>query len=127
MGDLVEIGGGVRKASSRFPRVLNLEFLRVISLKPQYQWINPNCNCGRIMESAGHEKGYRCRECGAKNRTGRKIPREMQRTISIGLYQPPPRAQRHLTKPVARIGKEKVWTKQKLKPEWYSFKNSEFF
>jgi len=127
IGDFVEIGGGIRRASSRFPRVLNLEFLRILYLKPQYRWINPKCNCGRIMESAGYEKGYRCRECGAKNRTGRKIPREMQRTISTGLYQPPPRAQRHLTKPVARIGKEKVWTKQKLKPGWYSFKNSELF
>ncbi len=127
IGDIVEIGGGVRRASSRFPRALNLEFLRVLYLKPQYQWINPKCNCGRIMESAGHEKGYRCRECGAKNRTGRKEPREKQRTISTGFYQPPPRAQRHLTKPMARIGKEKVWNNQKLKAGWYSFKSSDLF
>ena len=127
IGDYVEIGGGIRKATARFPRVLNLEFLRVFYLKPQYQWSNPKCNCGRIMESAGRAKGYRCRVCGTKNRTGKKVPKEMQRTISIGLYQPPPRSQRHLTKPLARLGKEKVWNKQNLKPGWYSFKSAAIF
>jgi len=127
IGDFIEIGGGIRKATARYPRVLNLEFLRVLYLKPQYQWSNPKCDCGRIMESAGRAKGYRCRECGAKNRTGKKVSKEIQRTISIGLYQPPPRSHRHLTKPLARIGKEKVWHEHNLKPGWYSFRGAAIF
>jgi len=127
IGDIVELGGGIRKATARFPRVLNLEFLRVLCLKPQYHWSNPKCKCGRRMESAGLAKGYRCRQCGSKNRIGKKLPDEVQRTISIGLYQPPPRSQRHLTKPLTRIGREKVWNKQKLKPGWYSFKGAAIF
>ncbi|MFQ6010574.1 MAG: hypothetical protein ACE5KG_00140 [Nitrososphaerales archaeon] len=124
IGDIVEIGGGIRKANARYPRVLNLEFLRALYLEPKYQWLNPKCSCGRTMESAGRAQGFRCRKCGYKDRAGRKVSKEVQRELSMGLYQPPPRSQRHLTKPLARIGREKIWKREIPKPGWYSFTDS---
>jgi tRNA(Ile2)-agmatinylcytidine synthase len=60
------------------------------------------------MESMGHEKGYRCRKCGLKCPKMKKTITESNRMLTTGLYLPPPRAYRHLLKPLKRYGKEKT-------------------
>jgi len=32
-GDKIHVGGGVRKASKNFPRIINLEFIKIINLE----------------------------------------------------------------------------------------------
>ena len=32
-GDQISVGGGVRKASKNFPRIINLEFIKIVSLQ----------------------------------------------------------------------------------------------
>ena len=41
IGDKISVGGGVRKASKNFPRIINLEFIKIISLKKTYQKLIP--------------------------------------------------------------------------------------
>lgn len=63
----------------------------------------PVCpDCGRSMESAGRDQGYRCRECGT-HRSG-KVERELDRDLEIGWYEVPPCARRHIAKPLVRGG-----------------------
>jgi tRNA(Ile2)-agmatinylcytidine synthase len=72
------------------------------------------------MESMGTGAGYRCRKCSYKNKNLTKEKKIYQRKISTGLYIPPPRAQRHLTKPLKRYGKEKRLKHPRVFPYWYS-------
>ena len=63
----------------------------------------PTCSgCGRSMESAGRNQGYRCRDCGttAPGRVDRPIDRDLDR----GWYEVPPCARRHIAKPLVRDG-----------------------
>ena len=36
-GDKIRVGGGVRKASKNFPRIINLEFIEILKLKKNFQ------------------------------------------------------------------------------------------
>ena len=40
-GDKICIGGGVRKASKNFPRVINLEFIQIVNLEKNFLTSNP--------------------------------------------------------------------------------------
>jgi tRNA(Ile2)-agmatinylcytidine synthase len=63
----------------------------------------PDCpDCGRSMASAGADQGYRCRDCG----TGADGPvrRPLDRDLERGWYEVPPRARRHVAKPLVRGG-----------------------
>lgn len=63
----------------------------------------PTCpECERSMESAGREQGYRCRDCGTA-RDGKRS-RRIDRDLEIGWYEVPPRARRHVAKPLVRGG-----------------------
>ena len=42
-GDKIHLGGGIRKASKKHGRVLNVEFLRVLQLAKNYLLVNPTC------------------------------------------------------------------------------------
>jgi len=65
----------------------------------------PVCpECERTMESAGRGQGYRCRDCGT-TAPGR-IERPLDRDIERGWYEVPPRARRHVAKPLVRGGFE---------------------
>jgi len=69
---------------------------------------NPICRlCDKHMESMGRKKGFRCKKCGLKLRDAPKVSHVIERELKDGLYIPPPRANRHLTKPIARYGTEK--------------------
>lgn len=106
-GDIVRVYGGVRPmANGRL--TINLEKLEVLELTRDVRLFNPICPlCGSRMKSMGRGKGYRCRRCRYRNESLRKIEVEVERTIEPGLYLPPPRVQRHLTKPLRRYGMEK--------------------
>lgn len=107
-GDVVEVYGGVRPASSKNPLTLNLEKIKVVKLAAQTILRNPICRvCGKRMESMGSRKGFRCKKCGRRDRDARKTVVPVERALSEDLYLPPPRAHRHLTKPRSRYGLEK--------------------
>jgi tRNA(Ile2)-agmatinylcytidine synthase len=108
-GDIIEIGVGVRKGTTKHPKILNVEYLRVLKLAPVYEILNPLCKmCGKRMKSEGKNKGYQCDRCKHKDRNTKKILVPQERRIKTGLYIPTPKAHRHLTKPLQRYGIEKT-------------------
>ena len=107
-GDRVRVYGGVRGDDFRDRVTFNLEKLEVKGLARDLRRVNPRCpECSGSMESMGREKGFRCRSCGLRGAEMEKRTVEEERTIGAGLFMPPPRAQRHLSKPELRYGKEK--------------------
>ena len=102
-GDKISVGGGVRKASKNFPRVINLEFIDIISLEKNTMLSNPQCvKCHKKMKSKGINQGFQCIRCGRK--ASKKIILEIPRKIKKQLYLPKISAHRHLTRPSQRIG-----------------------
>jgi tRNA(Ile2)-agmatinylcytidine synthase len=119
-GDLVGIGGGVRKATSKHPKVINVEYISVSKLAKKIAYVNPLCkNCDKRLKSDGKSKGYKCEVCGLKERSAQKVVVEVARDIKEGLYVPTPKAHRHLTKPLQRYGMEKKRYDQVLNSHWY--------
>ena len=107
-GDLVRAYGGVRGEASSERPTFNLEKLEVRGLARDLSEVNPKCpECGGSMESMGRGKGFRCRRCGFRGPKMEKATVELERQIETGLFMPPPRAQRHLSKPKVRYGREK--------------------
>jgi tRNA(Ile2)-agmatinylcytidine synthase len=108
-GDLIEIGVGVRKGTSKHPKILNIEYLSVLELVPAFDVLNPVCKmCGKRMKSEGRNKGYQCDRCKHRDASAKKIFVPRERGIKTGLYVPTPKAHRHLTKPLQRYGIEKA-------------------
>ena len=100
-GDKILVGGGVRKASKNFPRIINLEFIEIISLEKQITTSNPICKkCNKKMKSKGKEQGFQCVRCGKKS--SRKINEVIPRNLEEKLYLPKISAHRHLTRPQQR-------------------------
>ncbi len=65
--------------------------------------VTPTCpDCGRSMESAGRDQGYRCRDCDTA-RDG-KVEERVDRALAEGWYEVPPCARRHISKPLIRGG-----------------------
>ncbi|MFB6304466.1 MAG: DUF1743 domain-containing protein [Haloferacaceae archaeon] len=63
----------------------------------------PECpDCGRSMNSAGRDQGYRCRDCGTA--APGRVERPVDRDLEPGWYEVPPCARRHLSKPLVRGG-----------------------
>jgi tRNA(Ile2)-agmatinylcytidine synthase len=63
----------------------------------------PTCpSCGRSMESAGRDQGYRCRDC--ETSAPGKVSRSIERDLEVGWHEVPPRARRHIAKPLVRGG-----------------------
>jgi len=120
MGDMIEIGGGVRKATSKHPKVINVEYIRILKLATKLNYVNPLCkNCGKRLKSDGKGKGYKCEVCGLKERNTQKVAIELARDIKEGLFLPVPKAHRHLTKPLQRYGMEKKRYDHVLNSHWY--------
>jgi len=87
-----EVGDGTLKLEKFAVRGLN-----------EVESVTPTCpDCGASMESAGANQGYRCRDCGttAPGRVERAVDRELEQ----GWYEVPPRARRHVAKPLIRGG-----------------------
>jgi len=95
-GDEVRAFGSVKNGT------VNLEKLEVVKLAELVKTLPPKCPaCGKSMESAGKDRGYRCRKCGKK----RASPAygKVKRGLEAGLYEVPPSARRHLAKQIIRI------------------------
>ena len=110
-GDSVRVSGGVRRASSKNPAVVNVEKIDVLSTSPQSIKVNPRCAvCGSGMKSEGRGKGYQCKRCGHKSAEGSRAEGAPRASSGVypGTYLPSPRAQRHLTKQLIRYGNEAV-------------------
>jgi tRNA(Ile2)-agmatinylcytidine synthase len=109
VGDTIEIGGGIRKASSKHPKILNIEYLLVLELADVVENHNPLCkHCSKRMKSEGKGKGFQCKQCKLREpHTVQKDRVKVPRRILPGLYIPTPKANRHLTKPSHRYGLEK--------------------
>ena len=124
MGDFIEIGCGVRKATLKHPKILNIEYLSILKLVQIYDMLNPLCkSCGKRMKSEGRNKGFQCDRCKYKDRTRKKIRILRNRNIKTGLYLPSPKSHRHLTKPIHRYGMEKLsvgfYPKSNLFARWF--------
>ncbi len=118
-GDVVEIYGGVRPLNGAM--TINLEKIKVVSLVKEVKYFNPKCpKCNSTMKSMGRDKGFKCEKCGFKDPNMRKLKFEIPRDIEPGLYIPPPRAQRHLTKPFSRYGLEKKDVERKFIELWHA-------
>ena len=95
-GDRVTVCGSVVDGT------LNLEKFAVRELV-RTERVTPTCpDCGRRMESAGAEQGYRCRDCPTT--APGTVERPLERALEVGWYEVPPRARRHVAKPLVRGG-----------------------
>ena len=117
-GDKICVGGGVRKASKKFPRIINLEFIDVISLAKNIAKTNPHCKqCNKRMKSKGKNQGFQCIRCGKK--ASKKVTVEISRKVKKQLYIPELSAHRHLTRPLQRIGKSNKTSKFDKSLSWF--------
>ena len=117
-GDKICVGGGVRKASKKFPRIINLEFIDIIYLEKNLSKSNPICTkCNKKMKSKGQNQGFQCVRCGKK--ASKKISTEISRKIKKQLYLPKISAHRHLTRPLQRIGISNKTSKFDKSLSWF--------
>lgn len=94
-GDSVLAVGSYKKGS------INLEKMQVCSLARATKIRPPVCpGCTKRMTSAGRNKGYKCKKCGA--RAQEPEVQEFPRMLQAGWYEVPPTARRHLAKPLCR-------------------------
>ncbi len=98
VGDAITVFGSLKKET------LNLEKIEVRKLNLVVER-NPRCDkCGRTMKSAGRLQGYRCKRCGTFRADKDKVV--VDRGLEEGLYEVPPVARRHISKPLIRMRKE---------------------
>ncbi|EMA36509.1 tRNA(Ile)(2)-agmatinylcytidine synthase [Halococcus hamelinensis] len=96
VGDRLTVCGEVSDGT------LKLEKFAVRDLV-ETELVVPECpECGRSMESAGRDQGYRCRRCGTD--APGKVDRKLDRGLEPGWYEVPPCARRHVAKPLVRGG-----------------------
>jgi len=94
-GDRVIAAGSFKKGS------INLEKLKIVSLAKALMTRPPVCHtCEKRMTSDGKDKGYKCRNCGARRREPEVT--EHKRMLKPSWYEVPPTARRHLAKPLCR-------------------------
>lgn len=117
-GDLVKVGGGVRKASKNHERVLNVEFLEILKLEKNIVLANPLCvRCKKRTKSKGKGQGFHCVKCGKIFRD--KVSEEIHRKIEQKLYFPAISAHRHLTRPAQRAGRFNTKLKFDGSKRWF--------
>jgi len=117
-GDKICVGGGVRKASKKFPRIINLEFINIIRLEKNLSKSNPICKkCNKKMKSKGQNQGFQCIRCGKK--ASKKMTVQISRKIKKQLYIPNMSAHRHLTRPLQRIGISNKTSKFDKSLSWF--------
>jgi len=98
-GDEVRVFGSFKCGT------LNLEKIEIKSLNRE-ELRNPRCErCGRSMESAGRGQGYRCKRCNTRREAKEMVT--IDRAIEEGLYEVPPVARRHISKPLIRMRTKK--------------------
>lgn len=101
-GDIITASGGVKNTIGL---TINLEKLEIQELVDSYREQNPLCpECGKRMKSAGRGQGYRCKRC--KTHKEKREKTLIERELKPGVYQVPPRAMRHLSRPLGRSAGE---------------------
>lgn len=117
VGDMVRVGGGIRRSSAKYGRVLNVEFFEVLELQKKTILENPTCKkCNKKMKSKGQNQGFECIRCG--NKATSKTIQTISRKIKNQLYIPQPSAHRHLTRPQQRLNITNKKTKFVDSSEW---------
>jgi tRNA(Ile2)-agmatinylcytidine synthase len=118
IGDKVVVYGGVRPPN-KIPMTVNLEKMEVKQLARKIIGTNPPClKCGKNMKSMGRNQGYECKKCKIVLPKAEKEVKVLPREIKKGMYLLPPRAQRHLTRPVTRENFRNI-TPYPLIKEWH--------
>jgi tRNA(Ile2)-agmatinylcytidine synthase len=84
------------------PAALKLEKFAVRDLVRTERRVPACPDCGRSMESAGRDQGYRCRDCRTTAPGKERVP--VERELARGWYEVPPTARRHVAKPLVRGG-----------------------
>ncbi len=98
VGDEITVFGSLKK------KTLNLEKIELRKLN-LVEERNPRCDkCGRTMESAGRLQGYRCKRCGTHRADKDSVI--VDSGVEEGLYEVPPVARRHISKPLVRMRME---------------------
>jgi tRNA(Ile2)-agmatinylcytidine synthase len=119
-GDQVLVHAAVRPASSTHGFTLNVEGIEIIKLATRSKMLNPVCpSCSKRMKSAGRGQGYKCVNCGFKDPLGAKTEFLLDSELEEIAYLPPPRAQRHLTRPLERMNRRNSGLPRSLVGEWH--------
>ncbi len=102
IGDYLEVYGGIREE----PLTINIEKIRIIDLVEVFEKSeNPLCPvCNKHMKSRGNNQGYKCKAC--KTLSNEPVMKRKDRELSIGFYEVPVCARRHLSKPLKRMKTE---------------------
>ncbi len=120
-GDQITVYGAAKKTQTHESLTINLEKVIIRRLAEERHLENPLCpSCHKRMESAGRGQSFRCRKCSTTLPKSRRILRATHRMVRPGLYVPALKAHRHLTKPIARYGREKTWDKCPPSGKWHS-------
>ncbi|WP_296872326.1 tRNA(Ile)(2)-agmatinylcytidine synthase [uncultured Methanobrevibacter sp.] len=97
-GDKIKVYGGIGEQNT-----FNVEKFQVIELN-DVEYKNPICECGKRMTSAGKNKGFKCKKCGRKIESSKKVPIKIKRFLkNAQFYETPVSARRHLSKPLCRM------------------------
>jgi len=97
-GDVIKVYGGIGEQNT-----FNIEKFQVIELN-DVEYKNPVCECGKRMTSAGKNKGFKCKKCGRKIESDKKVPIKISRSLkNHWFYETPVSARRHLSKPLCRM------------------------
>jgi len=101
-GDEIIAAGGVKEFEGEL--TLNLEKFYPVKLVPKIEYRKPKCpECGGTMKSKGDY--LRCKRCGYKM-PKKLIPVEVSRELERKIYEVPPDARRHLSRPLVLPGGE---------------------
>jgi tRNA(Ile2)-agmatinylcytidine synthase len=120
-GDVIEVGGGIRRRTQKHERVLNLEYFIPKELIPSFAESNPVCpKCFRRMKSLGQDQGFGCDRCSFHSRFASKSRTEIKRRLRMNkLYLPDLKAHRHLTKPMQRYNNLKLRSRSREIDEFF--------
>ncbi len=104
-GDEIIAAGGIKEHDGVL--TLNLEKFYPLTLAPKIKYQKPKCpKCGGTMKSKGDY--LKCKRCGYRM-PKKLIPIEVPRDLEKKIYEVPPDARKHLSRPlVLPLGEEKI-------------------